>query len=420
MVPIANPSSSETRTLGRKAKGRPVAEPGRVETLRPIVDWLAEIGLTEHWVVSCYLKLEPRDRSRGKYLIKLKNRIKEQVGWFERQGASRQDREVVDRDLHRIREYLENQDNLRSGQGIAIFACEPLDLFEVVPLPRVFRSRLAIDRSPLIRELAALDDEFGRVLCAAYDRTSARFFEVTAFGIEERSGLSADDPTRPSRFRGPRSSPGMGAGSGSAGERNYQNRIRGEKHRHHAAIAQRLFELSRSHPVRGIVLAGMGTGSEAVEPHLHPYVARQVMGTARLNPKSATPAKVLDAVLEIRGQSERQSETAHVGELREGLGTGWAVNGIDAVLEALAHGQVRTLIVEPTVERPGFRCTKTGRLTLQRNDCDGEGEVERVPDIVDEAIEEALRQGGHVEVVEDGEARAGVEGLAALLRFKQR
>jgi peptide subunit release factor 1 (eRF1) len=77
-------------------------------------------------------------------------------------------------------------------------------------------------------------------------------------------------------------------------------------------------------------------------------------------------------------------------------------------------------MVEPTVERPGFRCTQTGRLTLQRNDCDGEGDVDSVPDVIDEAIEEALRQGGHVEVVEDGEARSGVDGLAALLRFKQR
>jgi peptide chain release factor subunit 1 len=371
-------------------------------------------------VVSCYLKLEPRDRSRGKYLIKLKNRIKEQLGWFERRGVSRQEREAVERDLERIREYLEHSGNLPAGQGIAMFACEALDLFEAVPLPRVFRSRMAIDRSPLIRELAALDDEFGRVLCAAYDRTGARFFEVTAFGIDEYAGLTAGDSTRPNRFRGPRSSTGTRSGLGSAGEHNFQQRIRGEKQRHHAAVAQRLFELSRSRPIRGIVLAGLGKDSEAVEPHLHPYVARQVLGATRLNPKSVTPAEVMEAVLQVRAQAERQSEAAHIRELHEGLGTGWAVNGVDAVLEALAHGQVRTLMVEPTVERPGFRCTQTGRLTLQRNDCDGEGDVDSVPDVIDEAIEEALRQGGHVEVVEDGEARSGVDGLAALLRFKQR
>jgi len=85
MVPIANPSSSDVRRVVRK----PAAQPGSAETLRPIVQWLAEIGPTEHWVVSCYLKLEPRDRSRGKYLIKLKNRVKEQLRWLERRETRR-------------------------------------------------------------------------------------------------------------------------------------------------------------------------------------------------------------------------------------------------------------------------------------------------------------------------------------------
>ena len=396
------------------------AKAGRVESLRHMVEKLADLGQTDHWIVSCYLKLEPRDRSRGKYLIKLKNRIKQQLKSLEAQGVSRQDHEIVERDLQRIRAYLELPDNLPTGQGIAFFACEPLDLFEAVPLPRVFRSRLSIDRSPLIRELAAVDDEFGRVLCVTYDRTSARFFEASAFGIEELPSLAAGDTTRPGRFYGARSATGTGASSGSAGEHNYNQRIRGEKQRHYALIAQRLFEQSRARAVRGIVLAGTGTDAEAVEPHLHPYVAKQLIGTARLNPKSVTSAQVMEAVLEVLDRSERAGESEHIRALREKLGTGWAVNGIDPVLQALASGQVRTLLVEPSAERTGFLCSRTARLVLEAGDCEGEGEPVPVADIVDEAIEEALRQGGHVEVVEDGEARSGVEGLAALLRFRQR
>jgi peptide subunit release factor 1 (eRF1) len=43
--------------------------------------------------------------------------------------------------------------------------------------------------------------------------------------------------------------------------------------------------------------------------------------------------------------------------------------------------------------------------------------AEPVPDVIDDAIEEALHQGCHVDVVEDAEARTAVDGLAALLRF---
>ncbi|MBE0592533.1 MAG: hypothetical protein IH616_09050, partial [Gemmatimonadales bacterium] len=290
------------------------------------MDWLAELGLTDHWVVSCYLKLEPRDRSRGKYLIKLKNRMREQFAWFEQRGPTRQQHDAVERDLARVRQHLEDPGNLPPGRGIAIFACEALGLFEAIPLPRVFRSRLMIDRSPLIRELAALDDEFGRVLCAAYDRTSARFFDVTADGIHELQGLAPSDTTRAGKFHGPRSPTGTSVGSGSAGEHNFHQRIREEKQRHYATVAQRLFELSRDRAIRGVVLAGIGVGSEAVESHLHPYVARQVLGSVRLNPKAATPSRIMESVLEVRAASERRWEAEHVAALREGLGTGWAVN----------------------------------------------------------------------------------------------
>lgn len=417
MVPIANRSSS---SRGRGAAGRAAAaRETDMQGLEPIVEWLTRLGATDHWVVSCYLKLEPRDRSRGKYLIKLKNRIKERLEWLERRGVSRGEREHVARDLQRIREYLEHPDNLPVGQGIAMFACQALDLFQTVPLPRVFRSRLAIDRSPLVRELAALVDEFGLMLCVVYDRTSARFFRVTAGGVQELPRLTASEATRAGRFHGPRSMSGPGMRLAGAGEHNYHQRIREEKHRHYAQIANRLFELVGANGVRGIVLGGTGADASAVEPHLHPYLAKTLLGSVKLNPKSATPAEVMEAVLEVRRMSERAWEAEHVAALENGRGAGWAVNGIEPTLRALARGQVRTLLVDPTTDLPGFRCQATGRLTVTDDGCGGEGAAEPVPDVVDEAVEDALRQGCHVDVVEDEDARARVDGLAALLRFKQ-
>jgi peptide chain release factor subunit 1 len=206
-------------------------------------------------------------------------------------------------------------------------------------------------------------------------------------------------------------------GASAPGEHGFNQRIREEKQRHYAQIAQRLFEVTRDLPVQGIVLAGMGADVGAVEPHLHPYVRESVLGTVRLNPKSASPADVLAAVLDVRREQERAWEQRHVQELDEGLGGGWAVNGIAPTLEALGRGQVRTLLVDPAGERPGFRCA-SGRLAILEDACGGGGGAVPVPDVVDEAIEDALRQGAHVDVVEDEGARRRVDGLAALLRFK--
>jgi peptide subunit release factor 1 (eRF1) len=350
-------------------------------------------------------------------LIKLKNRIKHHLEALEEREKSKAAREAVARDLDRIRDYLERPEHLPPGQGIAIFACEPLDLFEAIPLPLVFRSRLAIDRTPLVGELAALDNEFGLQLCAVYDRTAARFFRVTTSGISELPGFSAEEPMRPGKFRGKSTATPRGPAFAAMGEHNYHQRIREEKQRHYARIAERLFELNRLESPRGIVLAGMGAEAGAVESHLHPYVAKLVLGSTKLNPKTATPASVLAAVLDVRRESERAWEAEHARELTEGLGSGWAVNGFTATLSALARGQVRTLLVDPTVQKSGYRCAGDGRLVLRSEECVDRGAAEAVPDLADEAIEEALRQGGHVDVVEDPAVRRAVAGLAALLRF---
>ncbi|MGH8571446.1 MAG: hypothetical protein ACREX8_02570, partial [Gammaproteobacteria bacterium] len=50
---------------------------------------LTGVQAGKHRVVTCYLKLEPRDRSRGKYLIKLKNRVREWVKALPRLGLQR-------------------------------------------------------------------------------------------------------------------------------------------------------------------------------------------------------------------------------------------------------------------------------------------------------------------------------------------
>ena len=166
------------------------------------------------------------------------------------------------------------------------------------------------------------------------------------------------------------------------------------------------------------MLAGTGSDAGAVEPFLHNYLVERVIGTARINPKEATPARVHAATLAVREAWERDAERNLVHEMLEALGNGWAVNGMTPTLRALSRGQVRALLVHADAGEPGFRCRRRGRLALTERDCRGEGDPIPVLDVVDDAIEEALRQGVDVNVVFEPEARDAIEGLAALLRFR--
>ena len=340
-------------------------------------------------VVSCYLKLEPRDKTRGKYLIKMKNRVKETVADLARKPIGRADRESVAADLERILRYLEEPGRLPQTRGVALFACGRLGLFEAIPLPQVHRSRLVVGDAPATRELVALEQEFGTVLIAACDRTGARFFEVTAFGIAELPGLTSP-ASRAGKFHGERQTM-RGAVPGSIGEHGYHGRIREEKQRHYARVAEEIFRINAQKSLSGLVVAGIGVDAAALVPHLHTYLHDLLLGVVRLNPKTAPPPEVREAALALREERERAWERAHAEAVRDGLGTGWAVNGIEPTLKALARGQVRTLLA------------------------DGHDDDHSI----DDAVEEALAQRAQVDVLHDERARRAVDGLAALLRFRR-
>jgi len=365
------------------------------QDVRAAVQRLAAVDPGMYWVVTCYLKLEPRDRTRGKYLIKMKNRVKDASAALTRQSLRHADREAIAADLERVLAYLEEPNHLPSTRAIAIFASRGLDLFEALPLPHVHRSRLAIDREPLVRELVALDEEFGTILVIVYDRTAARFFEVTAYGCVELTSLAGIEASRAGKFHGSHQRQVMaraGTPSGSAGEHNYHMRIRTEKHRFYAQIADRVFHVHRLRPLAGLVFGGVGPDAGAVIPHLHTYVHDLVMGVVKLNPKETTTAEVREAALALREERERAWERAHADAVKEGAPVGWAVNGVDPTLKALSQGQVRTLLA------------------------DGQDDDQRI----DEAVEDALRQRAQVDVLYDDKACRVVKGLAALLRFRAR
>src|SRR5881409_2339720 len=348
--------------------------------VRAAIERLSRVQPGAYHVVSCYLKLEPRDKTRGKYLIKIKNRIREALAALQRQVLDRAIRAQVAADLERVQAYFGEPTRLPSARGIALFACGALDLFEALPLPHVHRSRLAVAPVPLVRELVALEEEFGTILVAACDRTSARFFAVTAYDVAELPSLTAL-ATRSGKFHGERQAKKGSVLAGGFGEHNYHMRIREEKHRHYAQVAQQIFQIHTQRPLSGLVLAGVGVDAGALLPHLHTYLHDLVLGVVRLNPKRVTAAEVREAALSLREERERAWERAHAEAAREGVRTGWAVNGIESTIKALQRGQVRTLLA------------------------DGQDDDRRI----DDAIEDALAQRVQVDVVYDDRARRVVD-----------
>ena len=196
------------------------------------------------------------------------------------------------------------------------------------------------------------------VVAVVLDRTHARFFQVRGRRVVEVAGLVS-----------------------SALE---------EERRHYAAIAHRLLELKRECGARGLLVAGPGPVPRAFRRSLPEGLAARVIGTARLNPLEVTAPAVGRAASRARQGYLRSVETDLLATLREGVGTGWAVNGAAATTMALQRRRVRVLLVAEGV----VAGSATG------------------------AVMEARRQGVPVCVVH-GAGAAHVAELGALLRQRE-
>jgi len=376
-----------------------------------VLERLATVSAPGPLLVSLYVRLDVQDRIRNRYRIAARDALRRARETADQMGLPRTEHDGLHRDLARIEAHLENAAALPHSPGLAIFACEPLELFQVLPLPRVLQTRLLLGERPRLAEAFAAVEAFGRLVVALVDRTHARFFEVTAFEVSEVSDLFVP-ATRGGKYHSDRAdSPGWG-------EHDFHNRIREERHRHSAAVAHQLAVLVTERSCQGIILAGPARTVAEQQRFLPRGLAQRVVGTVRLNPTAATPAEVRAAVLEARATWERTHEASVLAEVEQGIGTGWAVNGARPTLRALGRGQVRVLVVPAGQAGSGYRCALSGRLVLARGECQGEGDPIPVPDLVSEALEEALRQHVEVEVIDDPASREGVDGLAALLRFR--
>src|SRR6266581_3175569 len=176
-----------------------------------------------------------------------------------------------------------------------------------------------------------------RLLAVVVDRAHARFFDVGLDRTVEVTDLWSPG-TRGGRYHSDRQD---APGSGEAG---YHNRLREEERRHFRAVVERIRASEGHDDARGLLLAGPGTITAALRRFL--------------------PAVVHKAARRACKSYERTSDRGLIDAVREGLGTGFAVNGIPATLQALQERRVRTIVIAADVRGPAYRCARTGRLVL--------------------------------------------------------
>jgi hypothetical protein len=254
------------------------------------------------------------------------------------------------------------------------------------------------------------DDADRALLVVVLDHAHARFFLADSARATELPCF-VSPRMRGGKYHSDRQ------GSPGWGEAGFHGRRAEEERRHYTGIAQRLGVLTRAHRTGGVLIAGSAPVVAGMQRALPPRLVKQLVGTATLNPTEVTAAQVRTAAAGMRHPAQLAAQAELVTAAVEGFGTGRAVDGLREALQALAHDQVRTLLVAQPGARPGYRAATSGRLVLTKADALGESVI-RVPDLVSAARAETERLGGSVAEIDDPQQAARIDGVAALLRYR--
>jgi peptide chain release factor subunit 1 len=350
-------------------------------------------------ITSCYLDVD------GRRLIRHQD-VEHELDAMLR-GARQQangHRSVHD-DLKRIEAFVRGGIDRSSTRGLAIFASSANDLWRVIELPVPVRSQVVINHSPAVGQLESVVQEHEPIGVVLADRQRARLFVFEQGQLIERTEL-LDELPREYDHRGER-------------ERGTPDAHVDElAHQHLRNAARAAFDLWQARGFHHLVIGAPDAIASELERALHPYLRARLCGRIHVG-VGATEAEVLQAAEAVEAEVERRREAAVVAKLREAAITGRrGVAGLGPTLEALHSRRVERLVVSKGFAEEGWRCPQTGALALvgPTNPLNGVAMV-RVPDVVEDAIEEALTQGLPVTICVDNADLDVLGRVGALLRY---
>jgi peptide chain release factor subunit 1 len=369
---------------------------------RDLLRRLAELRLDRPVVLSLYLDLNPTEfatpPARATAVRSLLDDAERKVR--ERDTLPHSDRMALEGALQRSRVFLERELPTDGAHAVAVFASEPVNLFETLRLPRSVRSRVAIGRSPLVGPLARI--ERGERFCVALvSRRDARIFRGSTDGLREIEQIH--DTVFGQHDQGGWS------------QARYQRGIEKEKDDHLKNTAEALMRHFKRRPFQRLITGGPREVVADFEHKLHGYLRERLAGRLEVDVDTATPDRVLQAAQPLFGELERERES----EALERLGERGAW-GLGEVLRALNERRVEVLLLDEQFSAPGGQCPECNWLgppEEQRCPLDG-SRLMVLDDLTDAAIELALQQSaGLLAVPHDRDALSAHGGIAAVLRF---
>jgi peptide chain release factor subunit 1 len=366
---------------------------------------LADVKPDRGRVLSVFLNLDPTEfatpAARSTAITSVITEATHQVE--QANGLEHEEREALKADVERVREALMASDIAQNGtRAVAVYACQPADLLEVVRLNRPVDFAVVLDRSPYIEPLVAqAGEEHWCVLLV--NRRNARFFIGDGGGLEETDRVEDDVHSQHDQ--------------GGWSQARYQRGVEKEKDDHLVHVGEVAFQRYKEGRFERLLVSAPDELVNEVEAKLHPYLRERIFGRLHLDVENSSIDDVRAAAGEAMEDWTRRRERDALDRLAEGVGRGGrGAAGLSSVLQALNEQRVEILLVGDGYRSEGGRDPSTGMLYAGDHGPDGQ-ELERCENVVEPAIEKAIEQSAKVIKVRHHDDLGPLGGIGAVLRY---
>ncbi len=339
---------------------------------------LAELRPERGLVLSVFFNLDPSEfatpAARATELNSVVTAAAHKVDQAE--GLDHEARQALRGDVERVREVLGGSGVASNGtHGLAVFACGPAGLLEVVRLAHPIESRAIVDDRPCVEPLVRSgSNESWSVLLV--NRRTARIFLGTADGLEETDRITDDVHQQHDQ--------------GGWSQSNYERSVEQDKLNHLLRATDTLFARFKRRPFDHLLVGAPQELVREAEQRLHPYLRERLAGRLGIDVENSSAAAVQAAAAEAVDRYVAAVEREALDRLQQGIGRGdRGVSRPDAVMEALEQQRVEILLMAEDFDAPEL----------------------------DDALEKAILQSAKVIVVRHHDDLTMHGGIGAVLRF---
>jgi peptide subunit release factor 1 (eRF1) len=339
---------------------------------------LAELRPEHGLVLSVFFNLDPSEfatpAARSTEINSVVTAAAKKVD--EAENLDHDARAALRADVNRVREVLSGSDLASNGtHGLAIFACGPADVLEVLRLPHPIESRAVVDDHACVEPLLRKGTE-ERWCVLLVNRKTARIFLGTVDGLEEVDHIEGDTHRQHDQ--------------GGWSQARYQRSVEQEKLNHVGHALDTLFARFKRRPFDHLVVGAPEELVGEVEGRLHPYLQRKLAGRIGIDVENSSAGDVRQAAGEVVERHAAQVEREALDRMQQGIGRGdRGVSRPEAVMDALEQGRVEILLLAEDFDAPEL----------------------------DQAVEKAITQSAQVLVIRHHDDLAMHGGIGAVLRF---